>query len=101
MNLIFRHEASEDFWLAVEHYESEEAGIGVRFRDEVQRFIGKIKNDPYQARVRRALGFEYRRVNLNSFPYYIAYIIERDRIFVVAVSHGHKMPEHWMSRLES
>ena len=99
MKLIVRHEADEEFYLAFEKYELEESGLGVRFGNEVRRFLRQIEGDPMRMRPRRVLDFEYRRVNLKSFPYYKAYSIERKTIFVLTISHGHQKPEHWIGRV--
>ncbi|MCH8474742.1 MAG: hypothetical protein LAT55_05875 [Opitutales bacterium] len=40
----------------------------------------------------------YRRVNLAVFPYYIAYSIKDNTIWVLAIAHGHRRPEYWIDR---
>jgi hypothetical protein len=53
-------------------YESKEAGLGMRFRDEISRVVSRIAEDPL---LRRERDGRYRRVNCPVFPYFIAYII--------------------------
>lgn len=100
MNLIIRHEADEEFYLACADLETEVPGLGVRFANEVQRTLRQIARDPERERVRMLREHEYRRVNLKSFPYFVAYIFEEETVFVIAISHGHRDPEHWLERLE-
>jgi hypothetical protein len=38
----------------------------------------------------------YRRVNLASFPYYIAYFLKGETIWVLAIAHGHRKAEYWI-----
>ena len=96
MNLEFLPEAREEFSAAALYYESKEAGLGVRFRDEVAYMVGRIVTDPYLWRERPS-GF--RRVNCPVFPYYLAYFIRGETILVAAVAHGHRRPGYWRDRL--
>ncbi len=100
MKLIVRHEADEEFHLACAWMESEVSGLGVRFGDEVRKYLRQVSADPERERIRQMQGQEYRRVNLKSFPYFIAYIIDRETVVVFTISHSHRKPEHWLGRLE-
>jgi plasmid stabilization system protein ParE len=40
-----------------------------------------------------------RRYLLRRFPYSVVYRLERDRILIVAIAHGHRRPDYWRSRL--
>lgn len=40
----------------------------------------------------------YRRVNLKIFPYYTSYIVRDQVIWILAVAHGHTLPEYWIDR---
>jgi hypothetical protein len=40
----------------------------------------------------------YRRVNLRTFPYYIAYIVHENTLWILAVAHSHRKPEYWIER---
>jgi hypothetical protein len=66
MMLSFLPEAGEEFAAAALWYESQEAGLGIRFREEVGPVVGKIAADPLLWRER--LG-GWRRVNCPVFPY--------------------------------
>ena len=88
-------EAEEELTAAALWYESREAGLGRRLRDEVARVLARMAEDPTLWREREG---GYRRVNCPNFPYYIPYIIRGDRIVVVAVAHGHRRPGYWKER---
>ena len=95
MNCEFLTEARDEFWEAALYYESKEAGLGVRLRDEVLHVIERILADPHLWR-ERAGG--YRRVNCPVFPYYVADFIRGERVIIAAVAHGHRRPGYWKHR---
>ena len=95
MRIDLVREAETEFWAAVDYYESQEAGLGVRFKHEVDQFLAKTATDPIRPRLRRKC---YRRVNLSVFRHYIAYVIREDVIWVVAICHSHRRPEFWLER---
>ena len=96
MKVIVLHEAEVEFWESVDYYEMQEPGLGVRFEEEVDRFITKITADPLRPRLRQ---MGYRRVNLLMFRHYIAYITRGDIVWILAICHGHQRPEFWIKRL--
>jgi hypothetical protein len=93
--LEFEEEARDEFHAAALYYESEEAGLGVRFRNEVHRVIFHILGDPCLWRDRGG----YRRVNCPVFPYFVAYFIRHDKIVIAAVAHAKRHPDYWKDRL--
>jgi hypothetical protein len=94
----FVAEAQAEFWHAADRYESKEAGLGIRFRNEVSHVIQRILADPYLWRERRG---GYRRVNCPVFPYYVAYFIRDQKIVIAAVAHGHRKPNYWKRRAKN
>jgi len=97
MTLDFLPEAVKELEAASLWYESQEAGLGIRFRNEVSHVVGKIVADPLLWRERSG---GWRRVNCPVFPYYVAYFIRGDAILVAAVAHGHRRPGYWRKRKE-
>jgi len=95
MTLITLDEAEQEFAKSVANYESREPGLGSRFRDEVAAVVDWIVRYPEMPRLRSK---GYRRVNLHTFPHYVAYVIRRDTIWIVAIGHGHRRPEFWIER---
>jgi len=41
---------------------------------------------------------EIRRLTLSRFPYKLLYSVESDHIYLIAVSHQHRMPDYWIDR---
>lgn len=94
MNLKFVQEAEAELNEAIAYYEEKESGLGLRLKEEARatRWIG---NNPELPRLRPK---GYRRVNLKVFPYYVAYFIWADSIWILAMAHGHRRPEYWIGR---
>ena len=96
MTVEFLAEAEEELSEAALWYESKQPGLGVRFRDEMAHIVSRIAEDPTLWREREG---GYRRVNCPVFPYFVAYIIRKQRIIIAAVGHGHRKPGYWKSRV--
>ena len=95
MKVEFTAEAEHELTEASLWYESKEPGLGIRFRTEVQRVVRRASEDPTLWRMREG---GYRRVNCPVFPYFIAYIIRRETIVIIAVAHSHRKPDYWVGR---
>jgi toxin ParE1/3/4 len=96
MTLITLDEAEREFVESVAHYEAKEPGLGLRLRDEVVAVLARIVA---QAELPRLRSGGYRRVNLRTFPHYVAYVVRQDTIWIVAIAHGHRRPEFWIDRI--
>ncbi len=96
MTLLVLEQAEREFSKSVGYYESKEIGLGVRFRNEVASIVSSIQQHPEVPRLRLR---GYRRVNLRVFPHYVAYVIRRDTLWVVAIAHAHQRPEFWIRRI--
>jgi plasmid stabilization system protein ParE len=97
MTLHFLPEASAELHEAVQYYESNQEGLGWRFRSEVFEVCSLVSQQPLMWRERPG---GYRRVNCPVFPYYIVYFIRAERIVIAAVAHGHRHPDYWKHRQE-
>lgn len=97
MRIEFLEEAREEFQAAAQFYEACQAGLGLKFKDEISHVCASILRDPLLWRERSA---GYRRVNCPVFPYYVSYFIESEKIIVAAVAHGHRRPDYWKQRIK-
>ncbi|MCD6526942.1 MAG: type II toxin-antitoxin system RelE/ParE family toxin [Desulfuromonas sp.] len=95
MIIEFLEEAEQELFEAVYWYESKEAGLGIRFRDEIVHVVDRIIEDPLLWR-EQAGG--YRRVNCPVFPYYVPFFIRDNKIIIAAIAHDHRKPGYWKSR---
>ena len=66
---------------AVLYYESERAGLGIKFLNEIERYIGAIIKDPNAGKKVRG---QMRCRILHTFPYGILYSVKNDGIRVLA-----------------
>lgn len=97
MIVEFLADAEQELVEAALWYESKEAGLGVRFRDEIAHVLDRIVTDPLLWRERDG---GYRRVNCPVFPHYIPYFIRGQKIIIAAIAHGHRKPGYWKSRIQ-
>jgi toxin ParE1/3/4 len=95
LTLIFRSEAVAETQEAFAWYEAQRRGMGVEFRDELQETLDKIQANPNQYPV---VHRNVRRALVRRFPYGVFYVVEGQRIVVLAVFHGSRDPGQWKSR---
>lgn len=95
MKKIILQQAFKELDDAISYYEDQQAGLGLRLVDEFDQHVSWILSNSDVPRLRRGV---YRRVNLKTFPYYIAYIVREDTVWILAVAHGHCKPEYWIER---
>lgn len=98
MKVTFLKIAEAEFDDAVTYYESEQPGLGVRFRSEVSRSLKRIIYFPsaYQS-----FGPRTRRCLVAKFPYGIIYRHEpsSNEVLVLALAHLHREPKFWVARV--
>ena len=95
MTIRFVEEAQQEFFDAISFYEDARAGLGRRFKDEVDRCILWVADHPDLYRLRRG---NYRRINLRVFPYYIPYVVREQTLWILAIGHASRKPLYWISR---
>ena len=98
MNIKFLAAAREEFLAAVEFYEQQEAGLGARLVDSVEKTIETLRQGPH-AGVTYSHGTQ--RLVITHFPFSIVYILEEKHVVIVAVVHQRRKPGYWTDRLES
>ena len=77
------------------YYEQVSPGLGVRFLDEIQRYIDAIvKNPSIGMRVRG----QVRRRILRKFPFGILYSVKHDGIRILAIMNLKRKPTYWVGR---
>jgi toxin ParE1/3/4 len=96
MTVLLHDQAEAEFLQSVSHYETQEPGLGERFKREVKEVVEWICRNPEVPRLRKGI---YRRINLKVFPHFIAYVLRGEIIWIVAIAHGHRRPEFWLKRL--
>jgi plasmid stabilization system protein ParE len=80
---------------AMLYYESESRGLGVRFLDEIERYIEAILKNPNAGK--RVRGPVRRRI-LRKFPYGILYSVKVHEIRILAIMNLKRRPTYWVGR---
>lgn len=97
-SLIVRPEAEEDLRKAFSWYEDNRKGLGYDFLLQVDAGINFIRRSP------EIHPIEYRATRkhlIKRFPYKIIYLIEEDKIVVLAVLHGKRNPDLLKNRIDN
>jgi len=86
-SVVFRRIAKREFDDAISWYEDRREGLGRDFSVAVEQLLGRIALSPNQfARVRGNV----RRAVLRRFPYSIYFVVEDDRLLVLAIFHARR-----------
>ncbi|MFO1019700.1 MAG: hypothetical protein U0903_03265 [Planctomycetales bacterium] len=101
MTLRVLPEVWEEGFAAADWYESQRAGLADRFLIELDRAICEIERqassfarwEPY------AGSEEIRWASLGRFRYVVIFVIDGTEVVVLAITHMHRHPLHWLSRL--
>ncbi len=90
--IIVRPKAEADLHAAYIWYEERLPGLGEEFTEQVDSAFARIAEHPLMC---SAVHRQFRRALLRRFPYAVFYLVEPDRIVVLAVLHQAVDPERW------
>ena len=93
--LVAEPRAELDVAAAYQWYESERAGLGVQFLNQLSVTYDRIAEDP---RRYQDLESGIRRALLRRFPYAVYFAVESDLVVVLAVLHVSRTPAEWQRR---
>ncbi len=88
----FAEEATHEFRESVRWYESRAEGLGLRFSDELDSTLERIRLNP--SLYRRVAG-DIRRIQMNRFPYSVFYATEGDTLVVLRIFNNKRKPLQW------
>ncbi len=92
LKVRFLSPANNELDEAVTYYDHQLPGLGYRFFQEVESAVERIS---FMPEAWTKIGEQTRRCILKSFPYALLYIVEEEEIFITAVAHLHRYPEHY------
>ena len=95
---VFHPEAQDEYDEILAYLEIEAPAVVEAFREELIRTVGFIEAHPEAAPVERG---SVRCKLLMCFPYELYYVVEPDRLRVVAVAHQRRRPGYWIDRQRS
>ena len=88
-------DSRDDVDRAYAAYEERSVGLGEQFLDRLRQRVDVIAGNP---EIYAVLRDNIRAAPLRQFPYVVYYRFESDRVFVIAVLHGHQDPQVWHER---
>jgi toxin ParE1/3/4 len=91
-------EAEEEFHAAVDSYEAQSEGLGVKFREAIERAVERIRGQPNFFPMYEDT--PCRECPVNRFPFAVYYMEREDIIWVVAFAHQRRKSGYWLNRLQ-
>jgi plasmid stabilization system protein ParE len=93
--VIVRREAQTEIQEAFDYYEDKNEGLGFDFIRSLDASLQSVKRNPfsYQTIYKRS-----RRALLRKFPYALFYVVEQNRIIVIACFNQRRRPIEWHRR---
>ncbi len=101
MNLVIRPEAIDELSSNARWYNEQRPGLGDELIDEVWEMLGRIRATP-EAFGRHEFyrgAEEVRRAGLRRFPYSVIFLVDPQRIRVLAFAPHKRRPLYWLNRL--
>lgn len=95
LELIIRSVAEAELAEAFDWYEERVPGLGSDFLLSVDAALNVITRNPQQYPI---VHKTIRRALTRRFPYEILFVIEHERIIVLAVFHAKRDPKNWQDR---
>ena len=92
----FHPAAREEFHRAIDWYDIEEPGLGIRFARFVLEAVRRIEADPLTGSLS---DHETRSLTLRKFPYSVVFKEFGPTLWIIAVAHHARHPEYWHDRL--
>lgn len=89
--------ANKELQEAIEWYELQEEGLGLRFKKSVIEKIKHVKKNPHWFLLEEGKIY---KAYIPKFPYKILFTIENNaNIIVWAIAHMHRKPWYWQKRI--
>ena len=82
---------------SAEYYEAQVKLLGESFLDEIERAVADVSESPERCPY---FLLNSRRRLLDRFPYSLVYLVETERIYILAVMHQRRRPGYWRKRLK-
>ena len=95
LSVVFRRIAKREFDDAISWYQDRLEGLGREFSVAVEQQLGRIALSPNQFAC--VIG-DVRRAVLRRFPYSIYFMVEDERIVVLAIFHARRAPSQLEDR---
>jgi len=77
------------------YYEQCQRGLGIRFVNELEQAVQRVRTNPSIFRIVRG---KVRKCRLRCFPHGLLFMDKTDCIYIIAVMHLHREPGYWKNR---
>ncbi|MBP2160655.1 MULTISPECIES: type II toxin-antitoxin system RelE/ParE family toxin [Asticcacaulis] len=94
--IVFTPAARQEVIDVQNWYETEAKGLGVRFREVLDKQLTRVAANPYRYPVVRG---EVRKSQIGRFPYLIFFREEENVLYVLSCFHSSRDPLIWQKRL--
>ena len=95
MRVVLALEAREELREATQWYAERSAPVARRFVAAYRHARDLVAQSPERW---PQLEGDIRRVGFSKFPYSLLYVVEQDRVLVLAVKHDRRRPGYWRGR---
>jgi plasmid stabilization system protein ParE len=95
MHVRLTSPANAELAAALEWYANIESSLSVRFLDEYEAVIEKLRDNPWQFPV---VHNGVRRAGLWRFPYALLYRVHPAEVEIIACFHARRDPRRWQDR---
>ena len=95
--LNFLSAANLDLAQVIGYYHERSPVVARDFLREVRRATTLLLDYPQACPIVRG---EVRQKVLRRFPFSVLYMVEDDRVIVVAIMHQHRRPDYWRARIK-
>lgn len=96
LQVYIRPEAEADLDDAALWYQTQAAGLGYEFLDEIKKTLQIMADNP---EIFQVMYKNVRRGIVQRFPFVIYYQIEAETIVVLGIIHASRDPHNWKKRL--
>jgi len=95
--VVYHRLAASELVDAAVFYEQRRPLLGDEFINEADAARDKIRVNPARGRLEK---FGLRSLKVRRFPYRLFYLVEPERLWIVAVAHLSRRPGHWRRRVK-
>lgn len=94
--IIILPSARRDLLDAFEWYQDQRTGLGLDFKLCVDEVLSKLQKHPKSY---NKVYKDIRRVVTQRFPFGVFYLVENNKVIVLAVMHARRDPKQWKKRI--
>src|SRR5438874_1872718 len=95
-DLIIIPEAALDVQSNHMWYENKQNGLGDQLVQEIEKTVQRVHQHPLRQPI---IAHEVRRAPVNRFHFVVYYLIDENKVVVIAIGHQRRDQSFWLSRI--